>query len=101
MKNYWTNEGLFNEEYNEMLKADFNFTRAEENAMYKYYRYYNDGDLPSGAKYASTFRIQVYLESQANIAVAKAYVRFKKNNVSDLIKSFSKKSFVSFSAFTL
>ena len=96
IKTYWNHEGRFNAEYDEMLGAKFTFTKAEENAMYKYHRYYNDGDLPMGAAYAWTHDIERYLECQANIAVAKAYVRFKKGIVSNAIKIYSKSSFKGF-----
>ena len=99
MKTYWNNEGRFQAEYDEMVNAGFKFTKAEENVMYKYRRYYNDGDLPMGAAYAWTADIEKYLELQANIAVAKAYVRFTKNNVSFVVKAYSQKSFVGFKSF--
>ena len=99
MKTYWNNEGRFNAEYDEMIKAGFEFTKAEKNAMHKYYRYHNDGDLPVGAKYAWTSDIENYLEFQANVAVAKAYMRFNKENASKFIKYFSKKSFVGFNSY--
>ena len=77
MKNsYWNRTGKFQKEYEEMQAANFKYTKAEENAMYKYRRYYNDGDLPRGSLFIDKCRIELYLEIQANIAVAKAYLRF-------------------------
>lgn len=98
MKTYWNNEGRFEAEYNEMRNAGFNFTKAEQNAFHRYYRYFNDGDLPMGAKYAWTRDIEMYLEAQVSIAIAKAYVRFKKGNVVKAIKFYSKSSLKGFNA---
>ena len=99
MKTYWNHEGKFNTEYEEMLSAKFTFTKAEENAMHKYYRYYNDGDMPVGSAYYPLFNVERYLEYQANVAVAKAYKRFKGNDVSNVIKYFAKKPLVGFKAY--
>lgn len=96
-KTYWNNEGKFQVEYNEMLNAGFKFTKAEQNAMNKYARYYNDGDVPSGAAYISEYHVEHYLEDQANIAVAKAYNRFNKN-ASRTIKSYAASKFIGFKA---
>lgn len=95
---YWNNNGRFNAEYNEMRKSGFEFTQAELSIFYKYHRYYNDGDMPYGTKYAWAEDIEKWLENQADIAVAKAYKRFKNSEVTNLIKYFAKKSFKSFNS---
>lgn len=78
-KTYWNGNGRFQKEYHE-LNSDpaFKWTKAEENAKYRYYRYFNDGDLPQGAYLASKGEIQMYLEIQATIAIAKGYCRAHK-----------------------
>ena len=99
--NYWNSTGRFQSEYDEMVNVGFAFTNKEKKAMHKYYRYYNDGDLPMGARYAWTHDVEGYLEKQADIAVAKAYVRFKDGNVSVKIKFYAKKTFVGFSNYVV
>jgi hypothetical protein len=47
---YWNGTGKEQEKYNEMLKADWEFTLKTHMVFNSYYRYYNDGDLPGWAK---------------------------------------------------
>lgn len=51
---YWNGNGELQNEYNEMLQAEkdgtFTFTKAALNEFHRYYRYYNDGDLPGWAR---------------------------------------------------
>ena len=98
-KTYWNNNGKFQAEYDEMMAAGFQFTKAENNVTYKYYRYFNDGDIPMGARYAWKHDIETYLEHQANIAVAKAYVRFKNGDVKNIIKFYSQKKLMGFNSY--
>lgn len=99
VKTYWNHKGRFEDEYNELIKANFKFTKAEENAMYKYHRYFNDGDIPVGAKYYSTRDIERYLEFQADVVVARAYMRFNKEKASKLIAYFAKKKLIGFDSY--
>ena len=102
LSSYWLDCGRFQTEYDELNQIhDFKWSAQEENAKYRYYRFYNDGDLPKGAKYARIDDVKRYLEMQVNIAVAKAYVRIHKDNVSSAaIKYFAKKRFLSFAAWS-
>ncbi|MGN0807945.1 MAG: hypothetical protein ACI4MN_05835 [Candidatus Coproplasma sp.] len=76
---YWNSNGRFQKEYEELEVAEgFKWTKSEENAKHRYYRYFNDGDLPQGTCFASKEEIQSYLEAQANIAIAKGYCRAHK-----------------------
>lgn len=87
---YWFNNGRFQKEYEELENSPV-WTKAEENAKHKYYRYYNDGDIPMGATYASAIEIERYLDCQASIAIAKAYCRTHKNeDISRTIKAYAK-----------
>lgn len=90
---YWFETGRFQKEYEEMMKANFAYTKQEKNARYKYYRYYNDGDLPKGNMFIDKFKIESYLEHQADIAIAKAYLRFNPNCDDKIIHYFAKKTF--------
>ena len=96
--NYWTNKGRFQNEYEQLKAVDFNFNQEEQNAFHKYYRYYNDGDMPVGSKYYSKASIETYLEIQASIAIAKAYARATKGNCSAVIKMFSQRKLKGFKA---
>ena len=51
-KAYWNGNGEEQAKYDEMMKADWDdeMTQASKNDMHRYYRYYNDGDLPGWAK---------------------------------------------------
>lgn len=73
---YWNNNGRFQKEYDELKRVGFKWTIAEENAKYRYFRYFNDGDRPRGSAFANSEEIEEYLELQASIAIAKAYSRF-------------------------
>lgn len=93
--NYWNNNGRFQKEYEEMrsaiYKGEFSYNKQELNTMHKYYRYFNDGDLPKGSTFKfATFQIESYLETQANIAIAKAYLRYKKDCSNLVIKFYAK-----------
>jgi len=53
-RTYWNNNGKYQSEYNQMLKAEeaglFTFTKTALKLFHSYYRYYNDGDLPGWAR---------------------------------------------------
>lgn len=98
MNTYWNNNGKFQNEYNE-LELDGKWTKAEENAKYKYYRYYNDGDIPAGAKYFFNHTVEEYLEEQASIAIAKAYCRAHKGErIDPVVVEWSQRPLQGFSA---
>lgn len=99
MKKYWFETGRFQKEYEEMMKANFVYTKQEFSARRKYYRYYNDGDIPKGSLFISKQDIESYLEYQADIAVAKAYLRFNKNCADKLILYFASKKFKGLKAY--
>jgi hypothetical protein len=52
MTAYWNGNGAEQAKYNEMCAAGFDdhFTKASMEDMHRYYRYYNDGDLPGWAR---------------------------------------------------
>lgn len=51
---YWNRSGELQSEYDRMRKAEdegtFTFTKTSLNIFHRYYRYYNDGDLPGWAR---------------------------------------------------
>lgn len=49
---YWNRTGAEQAKYDEMCEAGFDdcFTQKSLNDMHRYYRYYNDGDLPGWAR---------------------------------------------------
>lgn len=103
MNNYWNKVGTFQKEYDEMqeamYKGEFTYNKQELNTFYKYKRFYNDGDLPNGSWRFSLEEIKDYLEIQADIAVAKAYLRFNKNCDNKMLKAYAKDSLKGLKAF--
>lgn len=98
-RTYWNNNGLFQEEYEELIKSNVKWTKSEENAKHRYYRYFNDGDIPGGATHANKKEVETYLETQASIAIAKAYKRTHKGeNVGLLIDCFATRELKGFKA---
>ena len=49
---YWNGKGVEQSKYDEMMAADWDdmMTKASKDDMHRYYRYYNDGDLPGWAR---------------------------------------------------
>lgn len=83
MKNtYWNNEGQYQKEYDEMRKAGHKFTKNSQAVCRRYYRYYNDGDIPRGMYWDRQLVIEWKLERQANEMVKKEYARFTNKNSS-------------------
>lgn len=99
-KTYWNSNGRFQKEYEELEVAEgFKWTKSEENAKYRYHRYFNDGDLPQGAYFASKEEVQSYLEIQATIAIAKAYCRYNKGKeIPIVIKAYASRPLQGFKA---
>lgn len=94
LNTYWNNNGAEQEKYNEMMKADWDdeMTQASNNDMHRYYRYYNDGDLPGWAR--GRYDLKVFdwqwncwklnekgeeeLERRATEVVLREYKRYQK-----------------------
>lgn len=74
---YWNNEGEFQAEYDEMLAANFEFTKTSQNIFHRYYRFYNDGDCPNAYKYHQCAYAAI-LEEKVNDRIAKEWKRFNK-----------------------
>lgn len=91
---FWSSDSEFMDIYNQMSNAvdneEFKFTQASENQFHRYYRYYNDGDLPGWAR--SRYDLtrdgrwgrelnnegQAELERRTALAVIKEWKRFQK-----------------------
>lgn len=99
-KSYWNGNGRFEEEYEELLASpNVKWTKEEQEIKYRYYRYYNDGDLPYGANFASISEIEEYEELQLSIVIAKVYCRVHQGEqMPSLIWWFAKKPYQSFKA---
>lgn len=78
---YWNSLGKYQKEYEEMRNGNHQFTKASLAVTKRYYRYYNDGDIPRGMYWYSKLKIQYILERQANEVIKKEYERYlKKGN---------------------
>ena len=93
---YWNGKGVEQSKYNELKEAGWleNVTKASAEDMHRYYRYYNDGDLPGWArgKYKLTQWSNTYghftlnsageqeLEDRATQVILREYERFQKAN---------------------
>lgn len=92
---YWNSKGEQQEKYTEMCKAgwiDWGTTKASQADMHRYYRYYNDGDLPGWARGRWDLKVwsplyhqwilntkgEQELENRATEIVLKEYKRFQK-----------------------
>ena len=77
---YWNNNGLYQKLLNEMEAAGWNehYTKASKATARRYYRYYNDGDIPQGMRYEIEANIIRTLEAQAHEMIKFEYNRFKK-----------------------
>ncbi len=47
---YWNRTGALQADYDRMEAAGHEYTQATEKVFHSYYRYFNDGDLPSWAR---------------------------------------------------
>ena len=63
-----------------MEEAGWNdkYTKASQATARRYYRYYNDGDIPRGMRYTTVNQIERTLEVQAHEMIKKEYARFQK-----------------------
>lgn len=93
---YWNRQGQEQAKYDEMMAADWEFTKKSETIFHGYYRYYNDGDLPGWARsrydltknsfeYGYAHRVlnekgEQELENRVTEAVLAEYKRFQKAN---------------------
>ena len=79
-RTYWQGNGLYQRKLNEMEEAGWNerYTKASQATARRYYRYYNDGDIPRGMQYNTVDRIERMLEGQAHEMIKKEYARFQK-----------------------
>lgn len=98
---YWNRTGAEQAKYDEMVAAGWDdcMTQASKNDMHRYYRYYNDGDLPGWARSRwewkkwnmNHYGIGAYcggwelnkdgeeeLERRATAVILKEYARFQK-----------------------
>ena len=50
MGTYWNREGAAQAKYDEMQAAGWEYNQTTLDHMHRYYRYYNDGDLPGWAR---------------------------------------------------
>lgn len=75
---YWNGNGLYQKKLNEMEQAGWNekYTKKSQATARRYYRYYNDGDIPRGMMYE--FDIERILEAQAHEMIKAEYKRFQK-----------------------
>lgn len=79
MKNtYWNGNGRYQKQLDEMEAAEWNYTKANKAIARRYYRYYNDGDIPKGMAYCAKEFIEAKLEFQANNMIEAEYKRFLK-----------------------
>lgn len=74
---YWCDKGKYQKEYDEMIKANFEFTKTSENIFYHYNRFYNDGDTPTRYRYDEKGYAKL-IEEKVNDRILKEYKRFKK-----------------------
>ena len=80
---YWNGNGRHQEKLNEMEDANWNckYTAKSKAIARRYYRYFNDGDMPRGKDFHGLLTIQQIeyrLEKQANEMVLAEYERFQK-----------------------
>ena len=97
LNTYWNRKGAEQEKYDEMMDAGWDvdmMTKAAQNDMHRYYRYYNDGDIPGWAR--SRWDLKVWspiygtwrlnekgeqeLEDRATATVLAEYRRFQRAN---------------------
>lgn len=81
---YWNGNGKHQEMLNEMEKAGWNekYTVQSKADARRYYRYFNDGDMPRGKDfscYMPEHVIEYKLEQQANKMILREYARFQKS----------------------
>ena len=78
---YWEDDGAFQQEYEEMQEAGWQFTQANQRKCRAYYRYYNDGVKPRGKRYSNLYHyndIELELECDIDAVIEYEYRRFKK-----------------------
>ncbi len=73
---YWNGNGRYQKQLDEMEAAEWNYTKANKATARRYYRYYNDGDIPKGMAYEAKYFIEAKLEMQANRMIEAEYKRF-------------------------
>lgn len=80
---YWNGNGKYQEMLDEMEEARWNeigYTTKSKSIARRYYRYFNDGDIPRGKQFSIYMPLDIIeyrLEKQANEMVLKEYARFK------------------------
>lgn len=97
---YWASEGKYQTEYDAMQKAVtdgvFEFTKTTLNVFHRYYRFYNDGDLPNVYRWRQEEYAEI-LEEKVSDRIEKEWKKFmngntymlrswKEKHVSELIK---------------
>lgn len=77
---YWNGNGLYQKKLNEMEAAGWNekYTKKSQATARRYYRYFNDGDIPRGMRWETEFIIERALEAQAHEMIKAEYKRFQK-----------------------
>lgn len=80
---YWNNNGKYQFMYDEMLKNNWGFNKTNQKIMRRYYRYYNDGDVPyryRGINMLTPHKIiEATLEDDANQMILREFKRFTNN----------------------
>ena len=54
------------------------YTKKSQATARRYYRYFNDGDIPRGMRWETEFIIERALEAQAHEMIEAEYKRFQK-----------------------
>ena len=77
---YWNNNGLYQKKLNEMEAAGWNkrYTKKSQATARRYYRYFNDGDIPRGMQWETVSTIERTLEASAHEMIKAEYKRFQK-----------------------
>lgn len=74
---YWNGNGRYQKEYEEMRAANWETTKAYWTMSKRYYRFFNDGDLPYRGMGNET-EIANRLEADMDARIASEYKRFKR-----------------------
>lgn len=91
MNTYWQGNGKFQKEYNEIIGNPKSVWKSDEiKTRDIYYRYYNDGVMLRSAANMRKQDFERWIESQADIAIARVYERLHGGDVSMTIKGYAK-----------
>ena len=91
MNTYWQRTGRFQKEYNEIMGNPKSVWKSDEiKARDIYYRYYNDGVMLRSAADMRKQDFERWIETQADISIARVYERLHGGDVSMTIKGYAK-----------